>query len=43
MPNETQAKVSIAETLLHLSIDLEDHNDLVANLAHAFDTVRESL
>ncbi|MEI8610817.1 O-succinylhomoserine (thiol)-lyase [Enterovibrio sp. Hal110] len=42
MSDEAQAEAGIAATLLRLSIGLEDHNDLVADLKHAFDTVRES-
>ena len=42
MSDQAQAEAGIAATLLRLSIGLEDHNDLVADLKYAFDTVRES-
>ncbi|PKF51545.1 O-succinylhomoserine (thiol)-lyase [Enterovibrio nigricans] len=42
MSDEAQAEAGIAATLLRLSIGLEDHSDLVADLKYAFDKVRES-
>ncbi|OEE74535.1 O-succinylhomoserine (thiol)-lyase [Enterovibrio norvegicus FF-162] len=42
MSDEAQAEAGIAATLLRLSIGLEDHTDLVADLKQAFNKVRES-
>lgn len=42
MSDEAKALAGLAPTLLRLSIGLEDHRDLIADLKQAFDKVREN-